>query len=458
MTTATAHDRIAMAVIDKWLRYRIDHSDIPGAQICIRKGGEILLSAAYGKANIATGEEFTTRHLCRIASQSKTFTACAIQLLALDGRLRLDQAMIDFLPKLKTHSDARVAAVTIRDLLSNRSGLFRDGLDAGYWSISASAPDREQLIADVLAMDLIFKPNAKTKYCNWGFSLLGLIVEQASGQSYTDFVQERIIVKLPGAAIATDYAKTITLPFAMGHSRQDDAGKRVPLRHNPLGGMAPGGGFCANAEDTSLFFHTLFFTDSLLPQSVRRELLELNWPFANSKTERYGLGVQIDQMDDFHFVGHSGGLQGFSSNSRNWTGTDYVISFILNTFEKSIFPMKSAIEIIDKVTKTFSEQDIETAIVSEPMLNLFTSDIYVVSGEKALVFNADSWTPCAGKPTYTRQSSGGYVAADMHGMGNLGEVTSFNYNPLRQIVSVQDGGVKLHAEAEYNRLFANAVA
>ena len=458
MSETTAQDRIAMAVIDKWMRYRIDHSDLPGMQICIRKGGAILLNTAYGKANIEKDEAFTPQHLGHFASHSKMFTSCAVHFLALDGKLRLDQPMVEILTELAGAKDPRLAEVTIRDLLSNRSGIIRDGIDSDYWSLATPFPDYQRVIADTLASDLVYEPNTKTKYSNWGWSLIGLVVERVSGQSFASFVQQKILDKMPGALILPDYSEGAGRNYATGYSKQNATGKRLPLKHKPANGMMAATGFCATAETMSYFLHNLFFSDALLPRAAQRELMNLNWPVVNSKTQRYGLGVMFDHLDEFILAGHGGGYQGFSSGTRNWIGTDYIISLIFNTHESPGGVVKAVAEVIETIGKNFSEDDLKSAMVSQPMVKRWGATIYVVADKKALGFNAETWTPCLNEPVLEGQADGSYVAHKTDGFGNPGEAIRFQRSGQHNIVSVRHGSVPEYTEAEFMRLAADSLA
>ena len=174
--TLNHKENLALQVIDIWLDYQARYSNLPGFQVCIRKKGHIIFSKAYGYANLKTKLALNTNDLFHIASHSKTFTSCAILQLVEQGKLNLQQAAIDFLPELKKHKDKRFKHLTIRDLLSNRSGIFRDGLDSDFWDLQKPFLSKDQLIQEVLSSDLIYTPNIYSKYSNIGFSLLGLII------------------------------------------------------------------------------------------------------------------------------------------------------------------------------------------------------------------------------------------------------------------------------------------
>ena len=139
-------EKLALRIVDAWLDYQSRFTNLPGFQICIRKKGEIIFSKAYGYANLTTQRPLKTTDLFHIASHSKTFTTCAILQLVEQGKLRLDQPALDHLPELKNHKDKRFQQITIRDLLSNRSGIFRDGLDCEFWAFQKPFLSRAKIL------------------------------------------------------------------------------------------------------------------------------------------------------------------------------------------------------------------------------------------------------------------------------------------------------------------------
>src|SRR3990167_11098260 len=84
----TPHETLSLRLIDAWLTYQSRFTDLAGLQICIRKKGEILLSKAYGVANLKTKRPLKTSDLFHIASHSKSFTSCAVLQLVEQGKLR----------------------------------------------------------------------------------------------------------------------------------------------------------------------------------------------------------------------------------------------------------------------------------------------------------------------------------------------------------------------------------
>lgn len=451
-------EKLALQVIDIWLDYRSRYSQLPGFQVCIRKKGDIVFSKAYGYGNLNTKRLLNTKDLFHIASHSKTFTSCAILQLVEQGRLSLQQSAVDYIPELKGHKDKRFKQVTIRDLLSNRSGLFRDGIESDFWELQKPFLSKEQLLQEVLASDLIVGPNEWSKYSNIGFSLLGLVLENALGMPYQKAMDFLILQKLPKTQIFSDYSENLGLSFANGHSRPILEGKRLPFKHAPAHAMAPATGFCANAEDTSLFFDKLLLGKGLLKKEMQQELLSLSWPVKNSPEERYGLGLAFDRLSDMTLIGHSGGYPGYSTNTISWEGTNFIISFFLNTNDN--VPTNAIISIIrtlNIINSTFTDNEAKQAIISEPLMNKWGSLLFVLSKKTGLSLPLESWLPCRDALHLTSKNGEEYLCDKLSGYDSMGEKISFKKDAFGNILSVKWGSDNYHQEKTFLKDFKNTL-
>ncbi len=440
-------ERLAINVMDGWLEYQARFTDLPGFQVCIRKKEQVIFSKAYGYANLKTKRLLTTDDLFHIASHSKTFTSCTILQLVERGQLTLQQAAINYLPELKTHKDKRFKQVTIRDLLSNRSGLFRDGVDCEFWDLHKPFPSKDQLLQEVLSSNLIFSLNENTKYSNMGFSLLGLILENALGIPFQKVVDFLIFKKLKGARLLTDYQEAYHGKFADGHSRALWEGKRLALQHAPARALASATGFCGNAEDTSLFFNTFLLGKGLVTKEIQRETLSLNWAVKNTSGERYGLGLLFNSFSDMELVGHSGSYPGFSTYTAHWTGTDYVLSFLLNTNAKiPLVSVRSIIQILQKIKETFTTEEAIQATIGGPFINKWGSLLCVLTKKKGLCFTLDNWAPCNEVLLLTSKDGENFVCEGQSGFHNIGEEITFKKGKDGNLLSLKWGSKTLLQE------------
>lgn len=442
-------ENLALRVIDAWLGYQSRFTDLPGFQVCMRKKEQIIFSKAYGHANLKAKRLLTTDDLFHIASHSKTFTTCAVLQLVEKGQLSLQQTALDYLPELKVHKDKRFKQITIRDLLSNRSGLFRDGIDCEFWGLHRPFPSKEQLFQEVLSSDLIFSPNEYTKYSNMGFSLLGLILENALGMPFHQAVDSLIFKKLKETRLLVDYEEA-NGKFADGYSRALWEGKRMALKHAKARALASATGFCGNAQDTSLFFNTFLLGKGLVSKEMQQEILSLNWAVKNTSGERYGLGLLFNSFSDMELIGHSGSYPGFSTYTANWTGTDYVVSFLLNTNARiPLISVRSLIQILKKIKENFTDEEAMQATLGGPFMNKWGSLLCVLTKKKGLCFPLDTWSPCDEVLLLTSKNGKDFICENQSGFRNMGEKITFEKAEDGYILSIKWGSYTLPLEGVF---------
>lgn len=213
-----AYDRLVGEWMKKW--------DVPGGQIAVARSGRLILVRAYGWAHVDEQKPVTNDSQFRIASISKSITAVAVLRLVEAGRLDLDDQVFDRLPQYPLAeagtSDPRLAQITIRQLLTHTGGWDRDkSFDPMFIPFKAaealgSSPpaDAATIIRYMQRQPLDFDPGQKFAYSNFGYCLLGRVIERATGKSYADAVRE-LVLEPCGAA-----------SFALGRTRLVDRSAR----------------------------------------------------------------------------------------------------------------------------------------------------------------------------------------------------------------------------------------
>jgi CubicO group peptidase (beta-lactamase class C family) len=245
------------------------------------------------------------------------------------GRLKLDDTAGQYVEGL--HPD--IATTTVAQLLSHTAGIFRDGNDAGYWSLRAPFADLERLRAD-LTLPPAIAANTRLKYSNHGFALAGMIIEAITGEPYTVWMQ-REIVRAAGLSETTpDVPLPAQAKLAHGHGTKILLDRRqVFPGDQSTHALAAATGFVATAADLARFFGQLAPTaeNSFLSAESRREMTRPQWQDAFSPEPRsYGLGTISGTFDGWPWFGHSGGFPGYITRTAAVPEQDLAISVLTN--------------------------------------------------------------------------------------------------------------------------------
>jgi len=302
--------RPALDYIARWLEFQMRMSEQPGCVVAIAHKDQLVLEQAFGYADLIKGERLTPRHRFRIASHSKSFTAAGMMKLRELGKLRLDDAIGQYVSNL----NPQIAETTLAQVLSHSAGIVRDGKDSGQFSDRRPFPDRNELLEDLKAAPVI-EPNTRFKYSNHGFGLIGLAIESVTGESFTSWIKREIIDAVGLQETHPDMPLPRSAPVASGHSGKLLLGRRVQIPGQfPTNAIAPAGGVVSTARDLALFFSQLSpkARHSILSVYSRREMVRRQWRNQHSSLERYyGFGTISGTLNGWDWFGHSGGLQGY---------------------------------------------------------------------------------------------------------------------------------------------------
>jgi CubicO group peptidase (beta-lactamase class C family) len=337
---STTPDRTAQVAADlapyleSWLEHQRRRLRVPGVQAAVRVGDRVVLDTALGVADLTTGEPLTPRHLFRIASHSKTFTATAVLQLLEAGRIRLDDPIAALVPAL---AGTALAAVTVRELLGHQGGVVRDGRDNDHWQLLQPFPDVARLTGIAVDEGAVLGRNEHFKYSNIGYSLLGLAIEAVTGTGYAAHVQAAVIDRLGLADTRPEWDPARAEEYAAGHTGLlDGEDERLTIPHVDTRAMAAATGFSSTARDLTTFGAAHFTGDSTLlgedsKRLMRRSESEIR---AHDQEPRYyGLGMDVRTVGDRRLVGHSGGYPGHIT--RTWIDPDgqVVVSVLTNAVD-----------------------------------------------------------------------------------------------------------------------------
>jgi D-alanyl-D-alanine carboxypeptidase len=436
-----------------WLRFRYEREDIPGFVVAVSQDGKTLLNESYGYADVEAQVKMTPEHVFRIASHSKTFTATAIMQLQEKGKLKIDDPVSDYLPWLKDHKDKRWLNVTIRQLLSHGAGVIRDGLDSDYWQLYRAFPDSNELKQDILKTALILDNNLKMKYSNYGYSVLGYIVESASGKSYNEYVLENIVRDLGLRDTGPELAENIKSRLVTGYSPLDSNKKRLPIDHIDTKAMSPATGFYSTSGDMLKYFNALMIgSGKLLNDESKKEMQRLHWVAENtSEKEEYGLGLEIEYVNKKRVFGHGGGFPGHSTKSLFDPETKTVVIVLTNAMRTS--PDKIAhgiIRILNFGKSQNAEQTQDLSKYKGRFMSLWSMVDFVALGDKLICAFSDSWDPFQHPDELEPLDHNDFKIVKTDSFADDGELVHFNFdNEGKSVESVIYGGETLLPEKIY---------
>jgi len=171
------------------LMSRIRENGQLSGTILVTVNGEVIYKSAIGYANIEWKIPNTLDTKFRIASATKPFTVMLILQLVEEGKLKLDGKLTDYLPEFPKEKGRDI---TIHQLLTHRSGIIGESKIPDLDDVERLYFTKDELLKYISEWELSYKPGTRSEYSNFGYALLGMIIEKVSGKSYAQLLQEKI--------------------------------------------------------------------------------------------------------------------------------------------------------------------------------------------------------------------------------------------------------------------------
>lgn len=282
-----------------------EYQDQPGCNVGIFQNGKIIYQKSFGYAHLDHDIKVKPETVFETASITKQFTAACIQLLAQEGKIRLDDPIRKYVPEIPAYKEGEI---TIRQLLHHTSGL-RDylaliHLSGSSWDISF---DEEKALAMLERQTaLCFVPGTRYAYSNSGYLLLGVIVKRVSGKSLAEYANEHLFEPLGMThTFIYENAQEVVKNRAIGYS---DEGNGMERNHYFNFISTGDGGMYTTIGD--------FFKWSENFRENRTALLDFNTKMLargilnNGDTISYAMGVEHGTYMGANFYGHNGSWGG----------------------------------------------------------------------------------------------------------------------------------------------------
>ena len=289
----------------------------------VASGDEIILLKAYGLAQVNEQEEMTVDHQFQIASVSKSFVAVSILQLVEAGKLTLDQTIDKYFPDMPN-----AELITIHQLLTHTSGLYSGDDLTNYSQVTTV----DEIIAPAFKSSNLYyeEPGTYSIYSNLGYDVLGAIIEQVSGQTYADYIEEHVLIPAGMTQSGLNMEGLVLENMATAYNGNISEGDEAKVLHPSFGYSS--GGLHSTAMD--LYKYDCALHSNLLISQESYDLMTQESSKVGTKSYGYGWYVNTGVEDT---VSHPGNLIGWHSMLLRHQEDKVTVILLTNHDENDMF-------------------------------------------------------------------------------------------------------------------------
>ena len=319
------------AAIDEFVEAEMDAQRVPGLALSIVEDDRIVHIRGFGKAG-PSGRAVSPQTPFIIGSLSKSVTALAIMQLVEAKKLDLDTPVQRYIPWFRVADEEASAQITLRHLLNQTSGLSTKTGRSFQGSGDTSDDALERAVRKLSTVQLTKPVGATHQYSTINYSVLGLIVQTVSGQSYERYVQEHIFDPLKMGHSFTSEAEAKAQGLATGHHYWFGRPAAVDLPDNR--GLIPAGYLVSSAEDMAHYLIAQlndgrYGGAAVLSPSGTAELHRPAVPTSETDTS-YGMGWFVGPVNGIPAVFHQGETFNYHANIVLMPGSDQGVVVLMN--------------------------------------------------------------------------------------------------------------------------------
>ena len=297
--------------------------DVPGISVGIIKDDKLIFAKGYGVRSLDSKKPMDENTLVGIASNSKAFTSAALGILIDEGKLKWDTKVTDIIPEFKMYNPYVTEEFTITDLLTHRSGLGLGAGDLMMWPDSSNFT-KADIIHNLRYLKPVSSFRTKYDYDNNLYIIAGEVIARASGMSWEDFIEKRIMQPLSMTkSAASIYRLKDKANIINAHAPIDGKVQVIKTDWSETANAA--GGIYSNITDLSKWLIMQMnngkYGDGLNKKLFSEDVHEDMWspqtiiktrgggPY-NTHFVSYGLGWGISDVKGMKQCSHTGGLAG----------------------------------------------------------------------------------------------------------------------------------------------------
>jgi CubicO group peptidase (beta-lactamase class C family)/D-alanyl-D-alanine dipeptidase len=295
-------ERIAHEIVDKQL---------PALAIALVDDQRVIWAEGFGFQDAAHTVPVTADTVFRVGSVSKLFTDIGVMQLVEAGKLNLDVPVATYLPGFHP-ANPFGGSITLRELMSHRSGLVREPPVGHYFD--TSQPSLKQTVDSLNETTLVYPPGTKTKYSNAAVATVGYVLQTVSGTPYAKYLKTSVLEPLGMTHSAFEPEPGLMSHLAEAQMWSYDglnfAAPKFQLGEGPAGSMY------STVGDLGHFLSVLFAAGRAGQVKVIQSttLAEMWRPqFASTSATKFGLGFMLSTLEGERQIGHGGAIYGFAT-------------------------------------------------------------------------------------------------------------------------------------------------
>lgn len=367
------------SIFSKW-----DSPDSPGGTVGIIKEGKLVFAKGYGSANLDYKIPNKNKTVYRIGSTSKQFTAACIILLSQQGKLSLEDKLIQYFPDFPAYANN----ISIQHLLNHTSGI-RDYLILARLAGLATEDHYTDKMVEKWLMnqqELNFNPGDEYLYSNSGFWLLGQIVEIVSGVSMAEYAKENIFIPLEmnDTHFHNDH-KQIVKNRASGYRPSRKGGYSISMTTLDMIGD---GGIFTTVEDLAKW-DTSFYGSEIVNKNFWETMTKVG-TLNNGEKLTYASGLMATTYKGLEITQHAGSMAGYNADMIRFPQAKFSVIILSNRADAN--PTRMAYQVADIFLKNEYKKDQGTKSMNFDPKDEGLEPISLTE-EELQVFEGTYWNP-----------------------------------------------------------------
>ncbi len=298
--------------LEQLIQAEMKHDGLPAVSIALVDDQRVVWAAGMGLTDPAKKVAATADTIYRVGSVSKLFTDTAIMQLVEKGEIDLDAPVSRYLADFHPRNPFG-GAITLRELMSHRSGLVREPPVGHYFD--STAPSLRATVESLNDTTLVYPPGTHTKYSNAAIAVVGYVLQQHAGKPFADYVRDAVLKPLGMAN--SSFVPTAEVRAHLAQAIIQTYDGRILEAPTFQLGMQPAGCMYSSVTDLAKFLNMLFADGKgkdgrVLKAETLRQMWRPQFSEGAAKSD-FGIGFLLSKLDGHEMVGHGGAIYGFAT-------------------------------------------------------------------------------------------------------------------------------------------------